>query len=168
MSNPRSLDGCNDNDAPRSASHREWYWQPGWSLPGPSSASPGIDWMPPEPHYPWRSWRQQQHPGGDLQQLVEESVQRAIQAALPTLSGTLAATHSGSPEDPPPRVTSQVPPAASGTSLDSTGSSLVSTASAVGVLSTSTPSAPCAPTSSSSSDGQLPGESALTVCILVA
>ena len=166
MSNPRHLDGCDDDAGPRSSSQSEWYWQPGWSLPGPSSAPPGIDWMPPEPHYPWGSWRQQQHPGGNLQQLVEESVQRAIQAALPTLSGTRAATLSGPSEDPPPRVTGPVPPAASGTSLELAGSSLTSTSSAVGVSATPTPSASCALTSSSSSAGQLPGESVLLFVLL--
>ena len=65
---------------------RDWSWQPGWQLPTPAATMPygGLGWPPP-PHPPSYPFPPPTQPTGDLQRLVEDAVQRAVQAALPSL-----------------------------------------------------------------------------------
>ena len=74
---------------------REWSWQPGWQLPTPTAAMPyAIFGWPPQPHPTTYSFPFPTLPMRDLQQMVEDAVQRPVQAALPS------SLHEG-PQQPP-------------------------------------------------------------------
>ena len=74
-----------EDDHSPSAS-RDWSWQPGWQLPTPAATAPfgGLGW-PLNPHPLSYPLPPPALPTGDLQRLVEDAVQRAVQAALPAL-----------------------------------------------------------------------------------
>ena len=56
--------------------YTDWSWQPGWGIPGPSSAA-ARGWTPlaPTPYYLWNCSRWETQLGDQLQQVVEETVQ---------------------------------------------------------------------------------------------
>ena len=91
-------------------SYGQWSWLPGWHLPppGPPGNYGNPGWGPPfsgylQPGYPQGSPSQHQSPPVELQRVVEEAVQNAVQAILPSTRDPPGPTMEATP--PGPRAT---------------------------------------------------------------
>ena len=126
--------GC--QPSPRLLPYANWAWQPSWSLRSPSLAPDLSRETPGMAHYhSWGPSGHQRPSGGYLQQIMEDTVQRTIQTALPAHPDRLI--RSGPAQEEPPQA--------------SKSSSCTTTAgSSGGMTLTCTSASSCVPTTPSS------------------